>query len=176
MVLKIAVLVLIVSGLGLADPIIFTIQGFGTGSVDTTAFNNVAFTFAVTTDTTSISSFTLPGGETGFQTPEVSGAGISIGGVGSGTFTDSEQMFALNTTKFAGIADFLGSPVPVSTDLLDGFNTSFLTYNLQSSIGPLPLTALQGLNQFVDIPTSLGSVTFTLATGVFFTADTGITP
>ncbi len=170
MVLKITVLGLILSWLGLADPIVFSIQGVGTGTVDTTAFNDVAFTFSVTTDTTLITTFAYADGEAGFQTPEVSGAGITIGGVGSGTFTDAEDIFVSNTTTYAGITD------AGTEDLLDGFNTSFSTYDLQSSIGPLPMTSLEALNQFVDIPTSLGSVSFTTATGVLFTAATGLTP
>ncbi len=107
---------------------------------------------------------------TGFQTPDVSGAGISIGGFGSGTFTDAEDIFVSNNTTYAGITD------EGADDLLDGFNTSFATYDLQSSIGPLSMTSLEALNQFLDIPTSLGSVSFTLATGVLFTAATVVTP
>jgi hypothetical protein len=170
MVPKITLLVLILSGLGLADPIIFSIQGVGTGTVDTTAFTDAAFTFTVTSDTTLITAFADEDGETGFQTPDVSGAGISIGGFGSGTFTDAEDIFVSNNTTYAGITD------EGADDLLDGFNTSFATYDLQSSIGPLSMTSLEALNQFLDIPTSLGSVSFTLATGVLFTAATVVTP
>jgi len=175
MVLRIAALVLIACGLGFGEPIIFTIQGVGTGTVNSTPFTDAAFTFTVTTDTTLIETFTLTSGDTGFETPEISGADISISGIGPGTFADPEQIFLDHTLHRAGITDFLGTD-PIPTDLLDGVNASFAPYDLQSSIGPLPLTDLVALDQFVDIPTSLGGVTFTLATDVFFTADTFVSP
>jgi hypothetical protein len=166
MVPRIGVLVLIVSGLGFADPIIFTIQGDGAGTVGSTAFNDAAFTFTVTTDTSLVTNFTLGDGQTGFEAPFVSGAGISIGGIGSGTFTDTESIYDNNTLHSVGITD------AVYADLLDGHNASFQTYDLQSSIGPLPLDADTIALQFLNIPTSLGSVTFTAATSVLFTATT----
>jgi hypothetical protein len=174
MVLKIAALPLIVSGLALADPIIFTIQGTGSGTVDSTAFNNVAFTFSVATDTSLITSFTLPGPQAGFETPAVAGADISIGGIGTGTFTDDEQIFVNNTVQTVGLTDI--SAAGGEMDLLDGTNTAFFTYDLQSSIGPLAMSDISALNNFLDIPTSLGSVTFTLATGVLFTATEAPVP
>jgi hypothetical protein len=158
MVPRIGVLVLIVSGLGFADPIIFTIQGDGAGTVGSTAFNDAAFTFTVTTDTSLVTNFTLGDGQTGFEAPFVSGAGISIGGIGSGTFTDTESIYDNNTLHYVGITD--------------AYNVSFQTYDLQSSIGPLPLDAETIELQFLNIPTSLGSVTFTAATSVLFTATT----
>lgn len=176
MVLKITALALIVSGLCLADPIIFTIQGDAAGTVGATAFGDVntglfvPFALTVTTDTSLITPFTLGDGETGFITPEIAGVGISISGIGSGTFTDTEDIFVSNTTSYVGITD------SVYEDLLDGFNTSLSTYDLQSAIGPLPLTALLGIGQFGDVPTSLGSVTFLAASNVFFTASTTFTP
>jgi hypothetical protein len=168
MVLKITVLALIACGLGFADPITFTIQGIGSGTVGATPFNNEAFSLSVTTDTSLITGFGTTGGETGFETPEVAGAGISIAGVGAGIFTDAEQIFDSNFAE-AGITDF-PAPPGVSNDLLDGTNVAFLTYNLQSDIGPLSMSDITALNNFVDIPTSLGSVTFTIANAVFFTA------
>jgi hypothetical protein len=167
MVLKFTLLALIVSGLSLADQIAYTIQGSGTGTVDSTAFSDVAFLFTVTTDTALITAFTESNGQVGFQTAKVSGAGISINGV-AGTFTDNEDIFVNNTTAYAGITD--------TFDLLDGSNSAFSTYGLQSGIGPLSMDSIEALNQFVDISTSLGSVTFTAVTDVLFTATAAPEP
>ena len=169
MVLRIAALTLLVSGTALCDTIIFTIQGTGSGTVGSTAFNNAAFTFSVTTNTALITSFTFPDGESGFETPAVSAAGITIGGFGSGTFTDEEQLFVSNTLNTVGLTDIASGGG--SMDLLDGTNTALGTYNLESSIGPLTLSDIVALNQFIDVATSLGSVTFTAATNVVFTAS-----
>ena len=169
MVLRIAALTLLVSGTALCDTIIFTIQGTGSGTVGSTAFNNAAFTFSVTTNTALITSFTFPDGENGFETPAVSAAGITIGGFGSGTFTDEEQLFVSNTLNTVGLTDIASGGG--SMDLLDGTNTALGTYNLESSIGPLTLSDIVALNQFIDVATSLGSVTFTAATNVVFTAS-----
>src|SRR5208283_1937661 len=144
MVLKLTVLTLIVSGLSLADPIVYTIQGSGTGTVDSTAFSDVAFMFTVTTDTALVTAFTESDGQVGFETAGVSGAGISINGV-AGTFTDNEDIFVNNTTAYVGITD--------TVDLLDGSNSAFFTYDLQSSIGPLSMDSIEALNQFVDVST-----------------------
>jgi hypothetical protein len=164
MVLKITLLALIVSGLCLADPIVFTIQGLGTGTVDSTPFSDAEFTFTVTTDTTLITPFSIPETETGFETPFVSEAGISIDGFGTGTFTNEEQIFVSNTFAQAGITDS-GSDL----DILDGSNSAFSTYNLQSSIELTmpPVEPLPG----PDVPTSLGNVIFTDASDVSFTAS-----
>jgi len=169
MVLRIAALTLLVSGFALGDPIIFTIQGTGSGTVDSTAFNNAVFTFSVATDTSMITSFTFPDGENGFQTPAAAGADISIGGIGTGTFTDDEQIFVSNTLNTVGLTDIQSGGSEM--DLLDGTNAAFGTYDLQSSIGPLTISNIEALDQFVDIATSLGSVTFTAASNVIFTAS-----
>ena len=169
--LKLTLLTLMLSVVGLADTIIFTIQGTGSGTVNSTAFTNQSFTLTVTTDTTLVTAFNLGDGETGFQTPNVAGAGISIGGIGSGTFTDVQSIFVNNTSDFVGITDGVSG-----NDLVDGFNSSFTTYTLQTSIGPVPIAPLEALDQFNNISTTLGNVTFTMATNVFFTATTVFTP
>ncbi|MGB7761798.1 MAG: hypothetical protein WBL61_18340 [Bryobacteraceae bacterium] len=162
--LKLTLLVLLLAGLGLADPIVFTIGGDATGTVDGTAFTDAAFTFTVTTDTSLIESYGGGGGDLGYETPFVAGAEISIAGFAPGTFSDTEQIFVSNTFSLVGITDFAAG------DLLDGANSAFTTYNLQSSIGPVPLSDLEALGSLDVFPTSLGNVTLDSATNVYFTA------
>lgn len=118
----------------------------------------------VTTDTTLITS----AGQGIWVTPDVAGAGIRISGI-TGTFTHGEHVFASQILSWVGITD------SVLDDLLDGSNGAISEYNLGSGIGPLPLT-ITHLAQFVDVPTSLGSVTFSSVSGVTFQATPGLPP
>ena len=94
-------------------------------------------------------------------------AGVSIQGVGTGTFTDPFNVFVNQGVAVAGFTD------DAIEDIVDLSNSAFSTYDLKSAIGPLSSSYF-----FVDTGTSLGS---TLGTIVLdstsgtptFTATTG---
>lgn len=142
-----------------ADPIIFTLNGVGTGTIGATPFTAASFVFTLTTDTTLITSFAE-----GVTTPPVAGAGISIAGFGAGTFSNLEDVFDNQNFGTVGITD------SVHFDLLDGDAAILTTYDLRASLGPLPLTSLF-FEQFSNVPTSLGNVTFSSVSSAAFTAS-----
>jgi hypothetical protein len=59
-------------------------------------------------------------------------ATVSVSSGGSDTFTDSIEAFDIQSVDEAGTVD-----ATAHADLLDVFNSSFATYALETSIGPL---------------------------------------
>jgi PEP-CTERM motif len=131
-----------------AEPITFTINGTGSGTVGATAFTDAAFTVTLTTDTTLIE----PLGPSAFITPDVSGVGLNIAGFADGTFDDSWAILVAETGDAA-------LSTPLEFDLINGNNAIFATYDLQSSLGPVSLNSPTTFGQFLNIPTSIGDVT-----------------
>jgi hypothetical protein len=96
------------------------------GVLDGTIFTGQTVTFVLTGDTSTITSpssgvYIDPGAAT-----------VSVSSVGSDIFTDSMDAFDVQSVHEAGIVD-----ATISADLLDVVNSSFATYALNTSIGPL---------------------------------------
>ena len=87
---------------------------------------------------------------------------VSVGGVGSGTFTDAMRVFNAQNTTTAGFND------TVSSDVLNTTNAAFATYALSTSIGPVTGSSfISGLG----FPVSTGgNLTITSAGNATFTA------
>ena len=165
----VALVVLLVVAAGAllqGSPVTLTFQGTGTGSVtpagSTTPvpFSNSAFTFSFTTDTTMISASGAI-----FNTPFVTGGTVSIGGM-SGTF--SIPVSAQVNSPFVNFIVKLTSSS--TTSVVGGSSTSFATYNLQSAIGPLTLSAADVNASHPSVPTSFGSFVLTGVNSETFTA------
>lgn len=73
-----------------AGPITYTFSGVGSGTVDGTAFSSTAFTFSVTTDTSTISTARFGAG-TPSTAPTM--AAVSLAGFGAGTSLDLSGVF-----------------------------------------------------------------------------------
>ena len=109
-----------------ATPIIFTHSGSGSGSIDSIGFTTTDFTITATGDTGSRGSFSE-----GFFIPHIT-ASIDITGVGIFDFITATETFVNNSDGGVG---FTGASLG---DLFNGpLNSSFTTWNMLSSIGPL---------------------------------------
>jgi PEP-CTERM motif len=146
------VLVLLACGLvplkAVAGPITYTATFTAAGTVNGNPFDAVV-TFTLSSDTTLV--FGNCDGVPGiFCTPN-GVAGVSIQGIGSGTFTDPFNVFVNQGVAVAGFTD------DAIEDILDLSNPAFSTYDLKSAIGPLPSSYF-----FVDTGASLGSTLGTI--------------
>jgi hypothetical protein len=90
---------------------------------------------------------------------------VSVGGVGSGTFTDAIQV-AVNQSGSGSVVAFGDNGVG---DILDTFNAAFATYAL-SFIGPI--TGTSGFNS-LPFPTTAGALILNTAGDATFCASTG---
>lgn len=170
----------------LATPITFTLEGTASGTlVDNGApvsFSNAPYSFSIVTDTSLAStSGSNPPGGTFHYTPFVSDGTVSIDGV-TGTWSNG-----------AGVYNFLypsATPTipPSSISFTEqasggyffftfGSNASLLGYDLQSAIGPLPLSFIDpGVNFPEAVTISFGSFTLTSLSSETFIATTTTPP
>jgi hypothetical protein len=149
----------------LADAITFTHQGVGSGSIGGTPFALTTFTITAVGDTLNRQSFLG-----GFFIDHAT-ASISITGVGTFTFITATRTFVNNGAQIVGFsragvggADLFNGPV----------NPSFATWDMLSSIGPVPGTG--ELLQWTNSPvlTSGGQLVFNNGQGpAIFTATVG---
>ena len=148
-----------------ADPVTFTHQGTGSGSIAGTPFSTTSFTITAVGDTLNRMSF--PGG---FFINHTS-ASISIAGVGTFTFTTPTRTFVNNTSQIVGFS----RAGATGLDLFNGpTNPAFSTYNMLTSIGPVAGTG--ELLQWTTMPvlTSGGQLVFNNGTTpATFTAVVG---
>ena len=164
--------VLIIAALIAAAPSVFagpvgtyTFTGLASGTIGSVSFSNVTLTVTATgaiSGVTGSSSYALsiPAGSASF----------TIGGVGSGTFSDVTYVFDNNPLGLAGFGD--QSDIIQIPDSGIG-SSAFASYNLQSSIGPLGPLASDGsiLSDWVDLNTSLGAFTLTQLDNITFQAN-----
>jgi hypothetical protein len=152
----------------------YTFTGTATGTLGSTAFSNASLTVTAIGDISSVTFtspsyfLTIPGGTSSF----------SIGGVGSGVFTDVTDVFD-NTA--IGVAGFGDQGATLCCDIIQMYDSqvgtsAFLTYNLQSSAGPFgPEASDPSTGDWVALNTSLGSFTVTSFTNFTFQASVGTT-
>lgn len=157
-----AVACIVVSGVALAAPITYTFQATGSGTIGTTPFSSASFTITVTADTTGITVIS-PGL---MYNPGLTST-IEIAGVGTATFTDPKQVLVAQSAPGVGFEKSGGY------NLLDIDNSSLATYDLSTSFGPATDPAPSPVDQFSNIATSLGALTFTSYQDATFTAALG---
>jgi hypothetical protein len=147
-----------------AGSITYTESFMATGTVNGNPFSgNVSFTFL--SDTNQIIDNCLGIGGL-FCTPNGT-AGVSIQGVGVGTFANQFFVFDNQGNSVAGF-----SAIGIE-DIVDLSNSAFATYDLKSPIGPLTTTFFFTDNG-VQIGSSLGNIVFDSFSGTpTFTASTG---
>lgn len=148
--------------LAIGDTIIYTFSGIGSGSLGGIAFSDAAFTIALNSDT---SLLTTPSGfPNDVSTPAGTPATFSITGVGSGTLTGQQAVFLNQSEDDVGIWVF--SP----PDFMTLGNMAFASYDLASDMGPISGTA-SALAEF--LPTSINNemLSMTGVSNLTFTAD-----
>jgi hypothetical protein len=136
-----------------ASPVTYTESATVTGSLNGTSFpSGEVLTLTGTGNTTNI---TNDGAGTFFNNVTASFTlSVSVGGVGSGTFTDAFHVFSNQTGVVAGFSD------SAVTDVLDTLNAAFASYDLSTSIGPLTGPSFHGTGPF---PTSAGPLILSAA-------------
>jgi hypothetical protein len=150
----------------------YTFTGTASGTIGSTSFSNAALTVMATGDISSVT-FTspsyflyIPGGSSSF----------SIGGIGMGFFTDETDVFDNTGSGIAGFGDqgaALCCDIIQMHDSLIG-SSAFLTYNLQTAIGPLgPQASDPSTGDWIGLNTSLGSFTVTSLNNFTFQAAIG---
>lgn len=166
--LSVAVLAALGAGLAAAPaqagPITYLFSGTGSGTVNGAAFSNAAFSFSVTTDTSTISTARFGPGDP--STAAVI-ANVSLAGFGAGTSLSPLDVFDAS----GGVAG-LNDPVATSHDVLDFAAPQFQTYDLTTSLGPIPAT----LSTHSPFGTTLGTIDITSVSGGTFTATAAPVP
>ncbi len=149
-----------------ANPITFTFQGTGSGTLGNQSFTGSAFSVTLTTDTSTV----MQSG--GIYSTPISPTTFNIAGIGSGAFVT--PVFVFNNTSVS-VVGLERAPNPGGADILDLFSSSLASYNLQTNFGPITNSTPYSLN-FGGILTSLGTLNISSATNVSFTAVTGTPP
>jgi hypothetical protein len=144
-----------------ASPITYTESATVSGSLNGVSFTNELLTLTGTGDTASVAS--------GFYFTNVVSATFSLAGFGSGTFTESIDVFDNQSVPGAG---FQKGPAG-GLDLLDILNNAALaSYALTTSIGPI--TGSPAINSGTSFSTSRGPLILTSFSGdTTFTANAG---
>ena len=137
-----------------ASPITFTITGTASGTVGTTSFTSAPFVFTLTTDTTARTAL-IPGASPNTYSEQTTANSFSITGVGTGSFTDTLDVFDNQMNALAGVTQY-GTGFP--QDQFDLGNTAFSTYGLLTPLDPVSTTSTTLVS---DAPTTRGSLTFT---------------
>jgi hypothetical protein len=158
-----AVLTLIAAIPLCAATITYTATGVASGTVGQTTFSGEDFTFVFTGDTTQVSELN-PG------TPVVPLlTGTWTWGASSGVFTEA----GLLAGGAHSVANGGLSSTPVTAQLF--FNDpGFATWDAISPIGPLSSTAVT--NQWTNVGTDLGAMTFSAVRSMTFEATLGEVP
>ena len=137
---------------------VYTISGTGTGSLGGTSFTDRAFTFTLTGDTADLGYNELN---------PLTRAVVSISGLGTATFTISTRIGVNggpdNDVGYFGRTGLDGGS---SLDLFDFHMASPI--DLSSSFGPLTGSDVFALEDFVNVGTNRGPLTFSSSSSVLF--------
>jgi hypothetical protein len=152
------VLLMVVLGTSIANavPITYTFTGTATGTIGATSFSNATLTISVTLDTSNVTN-----SPSFFQNPYAANtATFSIGGVGSGTLSNSGAI-SLNQSAFGGIVEMYDNSLHDYIIEVDGNSigsTALTGYALKTAIGPVgPQTGNQA--NLTNVATSRGNLT-----------------
>jgi hypothetical protein len=159
-----ALVLLVLSRPATAEPITYLYEGTGSGTIGPDAFVDAAFRITARADADDVAFWAL-GGDAIQNTH--SSANIAVAGLGS---------FAILTPSHTwGSNEFLSSAL-VGLGRAEGANwitvneQPLYAYNLATSVGPILETNPQDVEQFHDVVTTGGLLTFTVINEVTFTA------
>lgn len=168
--LTVAAIVMLLGGIAPAEAnfVTYTFSGTGTGSLGSQNFTNDSFSITVTSDTSLITPFRFIRNNFVNNGYSISPSAtiISLANVGVASFTGGAKVFDNNSTAVLGIQ------LPSNFDLIDlPVPLPFATYDLQTSIGPIFVASPTAVQQFRDVATSSGSLSFTGISNVTFRAN-----
>ena len=144
-------------------PITYTLETTASGSLGGTSFTDATLILSMTNNTTNVTN-SAPG-----DFENVGTVTVSIGGGTAVTFTDPTQVFSDQSLSTVGFEDL------AVDDILDSISTSFATYDLKTSIGPIV-----GSSEIIPVasfPTTGGAFVLTsVGESATFTAATSAIP
>jgi hypothetical protein len=144
------------------DPLTITFSGTGSGFVGVEPFESAAFTFTFVSDTSLV---VVPACcVTDYSTPSGTPATFSILGIGSGTLTDNQAVFA-NPNPANLTVGMWHFNLP---DVLDLSSGSFANYNLSTNKGPVLIASPFAFSN--GFSSSLGTIALASASNVTYTA------
>jgi hypothetical protein len=147
-----------------ASPVQYTFSGIGSGNLGGTSFNDAAFTFTLSGDSTNL----IVAGPSVSVIDPLSLARIQIDGVGSVDILPATR-FGFNTAANAAFFGFSGA-----YDLFD-FALSpadAAAFDLLAAFGTVTSTSVFALHQFVDVSTTGGLLTWGSSSNVDFSVGT----
>ena len=140
-----------------AQTIVYTISGTGSGNLNSATFTDAAFSFSLTGNTSNI---------TGNILDPLSSATATIAGLGTTSFLFDTRIGA--TTN--GQVSFFSRSNSIGGDDLFDFSNSSPILNIGSAFS-VTGTNIFALNQFQNVATSLGSLSFNQSSNVQFTSS-----
>ena len=153
---------LLLATLATADPLTITFSGMGSGLVGDQPFNFAAFSFTFETDTSLIE---RPDCCTRvFSTPAGTPATFSIDGIGSGTFTGDQAVFANPSRNELAVGIWHAD----SNYWMELNGTAAMDYDPSTSNEPVPAALAVAFRS--SFPTSMGSLSLDSLSDVTFTA------
>lgn len=164
------IILLLLLGIGntaLAIPITYSFEGLGSGSLGGTSFINQNISFELYADTDAVYSGTLPL----VLVNDVTGSAINITGFTTASFTTTGLRMYSND----GI-DGVGFQDATHLDLLDIIDAALDGYDLTTEIGIIHEPNPYAYNQFVDVSTTMGSMTLSSVSWVDFKATINSVP
>ena len=151
-----------------AETVIYDIVGSGSGSLNGISFTNDPFVFQLVGDPAL--AVNPLGTDYTFINPLTSAA-VSIDGFATATFTISTAL-GIDPSNDNAIFFSRGGRSG-TTDLFDFYlGTSGSTFDFNAPYGPVLGTNVYALNQFIDVSTSGGPLTFSQSSDVLFSAST----
>jgi len=147
-----------------AVPITYTEQVTASGSLDGTPFTDASVLLAMNNDTTNVTS-----GPFANEFQNVGTITVSVGGVGTDTFTDSVAVVSDQGNGFGTLGSFFDKTQGL--DILDDINASFAAYALTTSFGPVTGSS-NNVSPSFAFPTTGGDLILNTAGDVTFTATT----
>lgn len=150
-----------------AVPINYSFTGTGSGTVEVTGFNDAEFTVSINADTNDVAFQPSLGA---FGILNLSGT-IDITGIGVAEFTLPLFIFGGNGMETIGFGNFgNGNLIAIFESGL-----GLAGYDLMSNFGPV--TSLNyNLNQFVNVTTSLGTLSYSTMSDATFVSTINAVP
>ena len=153
-----------------AAAIVYTFNGFGTGTIGSVQFTDAAFTLEVFANTNNVETIQFPDGRGGFvplDTVDDDSSRITIAGIGNALFASPERIFCNRSLSTAGFGH--GTDHPSNQfDQLDVTHPAFSSYDLRSAFGPINGGTVQEF--FDNEQTTRGALSFSAVRDVTFTA------
>jgi hypothetical protein len=149
-----------------AEPIQYFFSGVGSGTVGNQAFTNAPFTITATADTSAVQDVVGQGGNLLHSVATQSR--IDIEGIGGGGINLQTRVFSTDQPQPA--VGFSRLPHFDGLDLMDLIDPAFAGYRARTAFGPVTDFGPIAINQFRDIPSVIGPITFTGVQFVTFRA------